>query len=71
MATLQNPSLSIKRHYAVPVEKVFKAWTDPQALKRWWGPKAVGDQVSLAQLDVQLRMDTLPGGRKRERKCSD
>ncbi|PJZ49977.1 hypothetical protein CH362_06575 [Leptospira saintgironsiae] len=22
-----------------PREKVFKAWTDPEQLKNWWGPK--------------------------------
>ena len=42
MATLQKPSLTIKRHYPVPVKRVFKAWTDPQALRQWFGPSDEG-----------------------------
>ena len=58
MATLQKPSLSIKRHYAVPVEKVFKAWTDPQALKRWFGPSDDGE-ILVSETDLKI------GGRYR------
>lgn len=49
----EKPSLSLTRSYPVAPEKVWRAWTDPQALKRWWGPG--GDQpVSVAQLDVRV-----------------
>ena len=48
----QKPSLRLARHYPVAPEKVWRAWTDPEALKRWWGPEAA-DRVSLAQLDVR------------------
>jgi uncharacterized protein YndB with AHSA1/START domain len=48
-----KPALSIERHYAAAPEKVWRAWTDPQAVKRWWGPEA-GDPVSLAELDVRV-----------------
>ena len=34
-------------------EKVWRAWTDPEALKRWWGPDAA-DRVSAVQLDVRV-----------------
>jgi uncharacterized protein YndB with AHSA1/START domain len=27
------------RFFAHPRENVFRAWTDPAALARWWGPK--------------------------------
>ena len=49
----EKPSLRLARRYPVAPEKVWRAWTDPQALKRWWGP---GDQepVSLAELDVRV-----------------
>ena len=50
----EKPFLALNRSYPVGPEKVWRAWTDPEALKRWWGPKAVGDQVSLAQLDVRV-----------------
>ena len=54
----EQPSLRIARRYPVAPEKVWRAWTEPEALKRWWGPDA-GDRVSLAQLDPRV------GGRYR------
>jgi uncharacterized protein YndB with AHSA1/START domain len=49
----EKPSLKIARSYAAAPEKVWRAWTDPQAIKRWWGPGA-NHLVSLAQLDVRV-----------------
>jgi uncharacterized protein YndB with AHSA1/START domain len=49
----EKPSLNLQRHYPVAPEKVWRAWTDPEALKRWWGPGG-NDPVSLAQLDVRV-----------------
>ena len=34
-------------------EKVWRAWTDPEALKLWWGPDAA-DRVAAVQLDVRV-----------------
>ena len=34
----ERPSLSITRHYNAAPEKVWRAWTDPEAMKRWWKP---------------------------------
>ena len=48
----EKPSLALSRHYPVAPEKVWRAWTDPEALKRWWGP-GTAEGVSLAQLDVR------------------
>jgi uncharacterized protein YndB with AHSA1/START domain len=48
----QKPFLHLVRRYPVAPEKVWRAWTDPQALSRWWGPDA-DNRVSLAQLDVR------------------
>lgn len=48
----QKPSLRLTRRYAVAPEKVWRAWTDPEALKCWWKPEAA-DCVSVAQLDVR------------------
>ena len=44
---------TLTREYAVPREKVWRAWTDPQALSRWFGP---GDTecVTRAELDVRV-----------------
>lgn len=51
--TKEKPSLSIQRRFPVAPEKVWRAWTDPQALKRWFGP---GDAqaVSVAEVDVRV-----------------
>jgi uncharacterized protein YndB with AHSA1/START domain len=29
----------ITREFDAPRERVWKAWTDPEMLKRWWGPE--------------------------------
>jgi uncharacterized protein YndB with AHSA1/START domain len=48
-----KPSLALQRHYPVSPEKVWRAWTDAEAVKRWWGP-GPGEPVSLAELDVRV-----------------
>lgn len=45
-----KPALSLTRHYPVSPEKVWEAWTQPEAIKRWWGS---GEPVAVAQLDVR------------------
>jgi uncharacterized protein YndB with AHSA1/START domain len=52
-ATRQKPSLSLSRHYPVAPEKVWRAWTDPQAVSNWWGP-GPGEPVSATELDVRV-----------------
>jgi uncharacterized protein YndB with AHSA1/START domain len=52
-STQDRPSLVITRHYAVPPEKVWGAWTEPQALSRWFGPGEPGS-VTRAELDVRV-----------------
>lgn len=47
---MQQSTLCLTRHYPVPPEKVWEAWTRPEAIKRWWGS---GEPVSVAQLDVR------------------
>jgi len=34
-----RPGLAVTRVFAAPRELVFRAWTEPERLKRWWGPK--------------------------------
>lgn len=31
--------ITISRVFDAPREKVWKAWTDPELIKKWWGPK--------------------------------
>jgi uncharacterized protein YndB with AHSA1/START domain len=56
--TEEKPFLVIERRYPVAPEKVWRAWTDPQAIRHWWGPGG-GEPVSVADLDVRV------GGRYR------
>jgi uncharacterized protein YndB with AHSA1/START domain len=35
----KNQNLSITRIFDAPRENVWKAWTDPDLMKRWWGPE--------------------------------
>ncbi len=45
---------TISRVLDAPRDLVFKAWTTPKHLARWWGPK--GCEIGVAKLDLQ------PGG---------
>ena len=37
----EKTSLEIKRFINAPRDRVYKAWTDPDQLKQWWGPAEV------------------------------
>jgi uncharacterized protein YndB with AHSA1/START domain len=37
--TQQVTELVIERVLDAPREQVWKAWTDPEEVKKWWGPK--------------------------------
>lgn len=50
--TGDKPSLRITRTYPVAREKVWRAWTDPQALSRWFGP---GEPNSVTRADMDVR----------------
>lgn len=47
--------LELERVFPAPVETVYRAWTDPADLARWWGPKGMAGEVH--------EMDLRPGGR--------
>jgi len=49
----EKPYLVIERRFAVAPEKVWRAWTDPQAIKRWFGPGGP-EPVSVAELDLRV-----------------
>jgi uncharacterized protein YndB with AHSA1/START domain len=55
--TLQHESLLLTRFYAVAPEKVWRAWTEPDALRIWFGQ--ADSPVWAADLDVRI------GGRYR------
>ena len=54
----ERPSLTIERTYDAAPEVVWQAWTDPQALSKWFGP-----EETQAVLDVDI--DVKVGGRYR------
>lgn len=55
-AARNEDALEIVRNYDAPCERVWQAWTDPQALSQWFGP---GDGGSVTQAELDVR----PGGR--------
>jgi uncharacterized protein YndB with AHSA1/START domain len=49
--------LVFERTFDAPREQVWKAFTDPELIPRWWGPH--GTSTTVAEMDVR------PGGRWR------
>jgi uncharacterized protein YndB with AHSA1/START domain len=56
--SVQSEQLRLERSFAARREEVFRAWTEPEVLKRWWaaGPNW---QTPLAETDTRV------GGRYR------
>jgi uncharacterized protein YndB with AHSA1/START domain len=48
----EKGALVITRVFDVPRELVWKAWTDPKHLMRWWGPKHFTSPVCKIDLRV-------------------
>jgi uncharacterized protein YndB with AHSA1/START domain len=38
-ASTKKKDIVVTRIFAAPVREVWKAWIDPELVKRWWGPK--------------------------------
>src|ERR1700690_4072823 len=36
---LQEEDLGVTRIIDAPLQMVWKAWTEPEQVRRWWGPK--------------------------------
>jgi uncharacterized protein YndB with AHSA1/START domain len=49
-----RPRLVLNRVFKAPRELVFRAWTDPQMLVRWWGPHGY--------TNIACESDPRPGG---------
>lgn len=52
--TSAAPELVITRFFNAPRSRVFAAWTEPERLARWWGPRGF--------TNVKWAMDVRPGG---------
>jgi uncharacterized protein YndB with AHSA1/START domain len=44
--------VTLEKIYDASLETVWQAWTDPEMLKRWWGP----NDVTIPQCEVDLRV---------------
>jgi uncharacterized protein YndB with AHSA1/START domain len=49
---LKKRDLVITRIFNAPLEKVFRAWTEPEQMKKWWGPK----EFSCPDCTIDLRV---------------
>ncbi len=49
---IQSYTVSLTRDFNAPREKVFQAWTDPEILTKWFGPKGVSTES--AQVDLKV-----------------
>jgi len=49
--TRPETALRLTRTFQAPREKVFRAWTDPEALKEWYGP--AGWSAPSAEVDLR------------------
>ena len=50
--THPDPFIRLNRTFSAPREKVFQAWTEPETLKKWWGP--VGASTPVVEIDLQV-----------------
>jgi uncharacterized protein YndB with AHSA1/START domain len=57
--------ITITRVFDAPRELVWKAWTEPEQLARWWGPAGWTNRLET------ITMDARPGGTFRVTSVSD
>lgn len=49
---MDNKEIRIERIFDATVEQVFKAWTTPELVKKWWGPE--GFYAPSVKIDLQI-----------------
>lgn len=54
VSSTADREIIITRVFNAPRERVFKAWTDPKHVDRWWGPRGFTNET--------FEMDVRPGG---------
>ncbi|MFD2562572.1 SRPBCC domain-containing protein [Aquimarina rubra] len=45
MNNLNNRTLSLQRTFNAPIELVWEAWSQPEHIVQWWGPKGMETKV--------------------------
>jgi len=63
--TIVPQEITITRVFDAPREQVWKAWTEPEQIARWWGKRGWRTPVESVTLDVR------PGGAFRLMSVSD
>lgn len=48
----QRPALTLRRHLKASPERIFRAWTIPEMMLRWWG--IAGSQTLVAETDLRV-----------------
>ena len=51
----KKKGFTFERTYRAPIETVWRAWTEPEMLRQWWGP----ENTTVPECEVDLRI----GGR--------
>ena len=46
-------TLQVRRTFSVSREELFKAWTEPEELKKWFGPDETC-QIPIAEIDLRV-----------------
>jgi uncharacterized protein YndB with AHSA1/START domain len=55
VSTATTQKFVISRTFNAPLDRVWKAWTEPEQMAQWWGPKGF-------KADVKM-LDLRPGGK--------
>jgi uncharacterized protein YndB with AHSA1/START domain len=58
MSATDSTTLRLERTFDAPAQDVFDAWTNPEVLRRWWGPGTTW-RTPVAEVDLRV------GGRYR------
>jgi len=45
MDELKNRTLTLERTFNAPIQLVWEAWSQPEHIKNWWGPKGMETKV--------------------------
>ena len=48
----ENKTVSIKREFTLPKNTIWKAWTEPESFKKWWGP--IGYSCPFCTIDLRV-----------------
>lgn len=52
MNDLRNRTLTIEKNFNAPIKLVWEAWTSPEHVVKWWGPK--GADIKVVEHDFKV-----------------